>query len=198
MAGFGGRRPHLNAPPAVEHGLAVNLEHLSLIDGRTDTDSSLSSSDLGRVELELNHLLCIHGKRPAREPPAQTQDEEPFVKIGAGSCGTIIAQPSQPFVVKVSRADQQEALWNDYLKHAKVAKCFGTYEFDDVSIPACHCTSNSSCLYPLSVASGGLRSNFAPELLPSPSSTGNYRLTLYDRLRAARDTTLLRAAAGHP
>jgi hypothetical protein len=140
MAAFGGGRPHLGAPPAIEHELVANLAYLSFIDTRSDSDTSLSSSDLGRIEHELSHLLSLKCKTLARDPPAQTRDgdEEPFIKIGTGACGTIIAQPSQPFVVKLSKANQQEALWNDYVRHAKLAKCFGMYEFDDVSIPACH------------------------------------------------------------
>ncbi len=140
MASLGGNRPTLDCPPAVEHELAVNLEHLNLIDMRSDSDSSESSSDLGQIDLELNHLLSLKSRTQARETPPGTpgEDEEPFVKIGAGACGTIIAQPSKLFVVKVSKANQQEALWNDYLKHAKVAKCFSLYDFDDISIPACH------------------------------------------------------------
>ncbi|KAG7287923.1 hypothetical protein NEMBOFW57_007441 [Staphylotrichum longicolle] len=148
MNPFGSGRLRLNGDPAVEHELAVSLERLNLIDARSDTDSSLSSSDLSPLDLELNHLLSLNSKTPSAKPatltPPQPQpdddgsNEPPFIKIGSGACATVLAQPGAPFAVKLSKADHQEALWNDYLRHAKLAKCFAWHGFDDVRMPACH------------------------------------------------------------
>jgi hypothetical protein len=55
-----------------------------------------------------------------------------------GSCGAVYAQAGKPFAIKLSKTEDQDALWNDYTKHATIAHCFDAWELDGVSIPACH------------------------------------------------------------
>jgi hypothetical protein len=112
------------------------MERLGLIDPTSDTNSSCSSSDLGPAEIELNHLLSFASETPL---PAQGhQADAPFTKIGAGACGAVFAQQGKPYAIKLSKTSDHGALWNDYIRHAEIARHFGLWEFDEVAIPACH------------------------------------------------------------
>ncbi|KAK4043420.1 zinc finger protein-domain-containing protein [Parachaetomium inaequale] len=111
------------------------MERLGLIDPASDTDSSCSSSDLGPAELELNRLLSFASETPL---PAQAQADAPFTKIGAGACGAVFAQQGKPYATKLSKTSDHGALWNDYIRHAEITRHFGLWEFDEVTIPACH------------------------------------------------------------
>ncbi|KAK3294861.1 zinc finger protein-domain-containing protein [Chaetomium fimeti] len=63
---------------------------------------------------------------------------EPFTKIGAGICGAVFARQGKSYAIKLSKTKSHKVLWNDYLMHVKIAHCFKLWEFDEVSIPACH------------------------------------------------------------
>jgi hypothetical protein len=115
--------------------LIPDMERLGLVEPGSDTDSGPSSSDLGSVELELNRLLSFNRVTPVY---AKAQSDEPFTKIGAGTCGAVFAQPGKPYAIKLSKTKCHKVLWNDYLRHAKIAQCFELWECDEVSIPACH------------------------------------------------------------
>lgn len=95
---------------------------------------------LNSLELELSRRLSLRNqhfatffkiKRPERN------DDLPYRKIGAGSCGTILAQDGQPFVVKVAKTDGN-AIWNDYVMHASIADQFRIWNVIEVKIPTCH------------------------------------------------------------
>jgi hypothetical protein len=117
----------------------ASLESLKIIEPATDSESSNSSSDLsdlGPLELELSRLLSPYPEHlmAVSSRPA----DEPFVLIGMGSCGAVYAQAGKPFVIKLSKTGDHDALWNDYTKHVNIAQCFDTWECYEVSIPACH------------------------------------------------------------
>ncbi|KAK4155805.1 zinc finger protein-domain-containing protein [Chaetomidium leptoderma] len=128
-----GRR--LNACLDLEHDMAADLEQLGLIDARSDTDSSRSSSDLNPITLELNRLLSFQAETPIK---AHERDDGPFIKIGEGECGAVFAREGDSFAVKLPRTYEHAALWNDYVNHARIARLFDMWEFDEVKIPACH------------------------------------------------------------
>ena len=50
-------------------------------------------------------------------------DDQTFTKIGGGSCGDIFHQLGTSQVVKRAKADN-EALWNDLVKHKLIIECF--------------------------------------------------------------------------
>ncbi|KAK0738991.1 hypothetical protein B0T21DRAFT_409385 [Apiosordaria backusii] len=49
-------------------------------------------------------------------PPPST----PFIKIGAGTCGAVFAQPQSPLAFKLSKTTNHSALWNDYTHHIQI------------------------------------------------------------------------------
>lgn len=135
MVTLGRRLRRFSGDPALEFMLIPYMERLGLVEVGSDTDSGPSSSDLGSVELELNRLLSFNRETPVS---AKAQREQPFTKIGAGTCGAVFAQPGKPYAIKLSKTKCYKVLWNDYLMHANIAQCFDLWECDEVSVPACH------------------------------------------------------------
>ncbi|KAK4232778.1 hypothetical protein C8A03DRAFT_48443 [Achaetomium macrosporum] len=54
--------------------------------------------------------------------------------IGWGTCGAVFAQDQACTVVKLAKNDPME-LWNDYIKHKKIAKQFKRFRIEEVRIP---------------------------------------------------------------
>ncbi|KND86651.1 hypothetical protein TOPH_08714 [Tolypocladium ophioglossoides CBS 100239] len=86
---------------------------------------------------KLKELLSLESVVSATSPAAEARGDEPFKKIGAGACGAVFAQDGQSFVAKLSKSDDHEALWNDYVRHLTFEELFNAYEVD-VKIPACY------------------------------------------------------------
>ncbi|PON28997.1 hypothetical protein TGAM01_v202105 [Trichoderma gamsii] len=101
----------------------------------------LETRVLNSIELELSRRLSLRNQHFATFFKIKRRERNdadlPYRKIGAGSCGTILAQEGQPFVVKVAKTDGN-ALWNDYVMHASIADQFRIWSVIEVKIPACH------------------------------------------------------------
>lgn len=136
MATLSRKLGRFDGGPTVKLMLILDLERLNITEPGSDTDSDSSGSYLGSLELELSVLLSFHRRTPVDD--AKAQGDEPFTKIGAGSCGVVFAQPRRPYAIKLSKTKCHRVLWNDYLRHAKIAQCFDQWKCDKVSVPACH------------------------------------------------------------
>ncbi|KAK4196872.1 hypothetical protein QBC40DRAFT_4430 [Triangularia verruculosa] len=66
--------------------------------------------------------------------PASTT---PFVKIGAGTCGAVFAQPQSPLAFKLCKTTKHTALLNDYFNHHRIYTVF-TSSTADVFVPEPH------------------------------------------------------------
>ncbi|PNP43671.1 hypothetical protein TGAMA5MH_04643 [Trichoderma gamsii] len=101
----------------------------------------LETRVLNSIELELSRRLSLRNQHFATffkiKRPENKDADLPYRKIGAGSCGTILAQEGQPFVVKVAKTDGN-ALWNDYMMHASIADQFRIWSVIEDKIPACY------------------------------------------------------------
>lgn len=114
------KRYELDADTA--YVLLQHLERLKIVDSASDTDSSWSSSDLTPADAELNSLLSFDEDRPADERPP----DEPWTKIGAGSCGAVFARSAdgKSFALKLSKTKDHQRLWDNYVVQANLVELF--------------------------------------------------------------------------
>ncbi|KAK1763310.1 zinc finger protein-domain-containing protein [Phialemonium atrogriseum] len=150
--------------PSFEDHLPADL-HLLKLDKPVD-DGSLSDRSTPEASYSVNGPATNQSQQPVVNQLDETSHEVPKLrsihssfstpswatdnqavfrarchesvsKIGAGSCGVIFTEDAGDLVLKLAKSDHK-GLWNDYMMHSLIGKCFDAYGFDDVKIPACY------------------------------------------------------------
>lgn len=141
--------------PMLEQDVETNLRLLDILDALTTQDAPTtqeapttvpidSEPNMQRVNQELHRMLSLQNQvsttssAAERHAEARATESSTFRKIGAGACGAIFAQDGKPLVYKLDKSgDDESMLWNDFLMHLRICKCFDRFIIDEVKVPQC-------------------------------------------------------------
>jgi hypothetical protein len=90
------------------------------------------------VNKALHHALSLGSQATASGSSPQDSNSKAFRKIGAGACGSILAQDGKPYVFKLAKSPDPTELWNDYVQHDTIARAFQRHNLTDVGITSCY------------------------------------------------------------
>ncbi|KAK5989937.1 hypothetical protein PT974_08200 [Cladobotryum mycophilum] len=135
---------HHQPSPILERQLADNLRLLSLLESVEESDTTTTTTGLREIESGLNRMLSLYSQisttssNAAYHATAQEKDTESFKKIGAGACGAVFAKDGESLVAKLSKTNDDEPLWNDYITHSKIEAHFSKYSIQNICVPECY------------------------------------------------------------
>lgn len=152
MSSFSNTMPRLTRRASPNWSIYAELSMLHLVDQRAESESSYDTHDLPPDVRDLHNLLSPDTKTPCAPLPAPNPNpllDPPFVKIGSGRRADVFAQGDGsgggaggpgPAAVKLCKTHNHAELWEEYVRHAKIARQFALYLAGDeaVGVPAAY------------------------------------------------------------